>query len=64
MWAALLLSTAVFVVAHAIFHRIPLPQIVGGILFAVAYEKEKNLMVPITIHVLGNLAIFAIAIIK
>ncbi len=63
MWTALLLSTLVFVMAHAIFHRIPLPQIVGGILFAVAYEKEKNLMVPITIHVLGNLAIFAIAMI-
>lgn len=62
MWPALLLSTAVFVLAHAIFHRIPLPQIVGGILFAIAYEKEKNLMVPITIHVLGNLAIFTIAI--
>jgi len=64
MWTALLLSTLVFVMAHAIFHRIPLPQIVGGILFAVAYEKEKNLMVPITIHVLGNLAIFAIATIQ
>jgi len=64
MWAALLLSTTVFVMAHAILHRVPLPQIVGGILFAVAYEKEKNLMVPITIHVLGNLAIFTITLIK
>lgn len=64
MWAALLLSTAVFVLAHAIFHRIPLPQIVGGILFAIAYEREKNLLVPITIHVLGNLAIFAVALFK
>ena len=64
MWAALLLSTVVFVMAHAIFQWIPLPQIVGGILFAVAYEKEKNLMAPITIHVLGNLAIFTIAILK
>ena len=36
MWAALLLSTTVFVMAHAILHRIPLPQIVGGILFALA----------------------------
>lgn len=62
MWTALLLSTAVFVMAHAIFQWIPLPQIVGGILFAAAYEKEKNLMVPITIHVLGNLAIFTIAL--
>jgi len=64
MWTALLLSTAVFVMAHVIFQWIPLPQIVGGILFAVAYEKEKNLMVPITIHVLGNLAIFSISLIK
>lgn len=64
MWTALLLSTAVFVMAHAIFHRVPLPQIIGGILFAVAYEKEKNLVVPITIHVLGNLAIFTIALMK
>ncbi|MBW2341949.1 MAG: CPBP family intramembrane metalloprotease [Deltaproteobacteria bacterium] len=37
---------------------IPLPQVVGGIVFAVAYEIEGSLMVPITIHVLGNLAIF------
>jgi len=64
MWAALLLSTTVFVMAHAIQHRIPLPQIVGGILFAVAYEKEKNLMVPITIHVLGNIAIFTLALVR
>jgi len=64
MWTALLLSTAVFVMAHAIFQWIPLPQIVGGILFAAAYEKEKNLMVPITIHVLGNMAIFSIAILN
>ena len=36
---------------------------IGGILFAVAYEMEKNLLVPITIHVLGNLAIFTLALI-
>jgi membrane protease YdiL (CAAX protease family) len=64
MWPALLLSTTVFVMAHAILHRIPLPQIIGGILFAIAYEKEKNLMVPITIHVLGNLAIFTLAMVR
>jgi membrane protease YdiL (CAAX protease family) len=34
---------------------------IGGILFAVSYEVEKNLLVPITIHSLGNLAIFTIA---
>jgi hypothetical protein len=36
-------------------------QVVGGILFAAAYEIEKNLVVPITIHCLGNLAIFALS---
>ena len=64
MWAALLISTAAFVMAHAVFHRVPLPQIIGGILFAVAYEKEKNLMVPISIHVLGNLAIFTLSLVR
>jgi hypothetical protein len=33
-------------------------QIIGGVLFAVAYELEGSLFVPITIHALGNLAIF------
>jgi hypothetical protein len=36
---------------------------VGGIVFAVAYELEGNLMVPITIHVLGNTAIFALSLV-
>ena len=40
--------------------HLPLTQIVGGIVFAIAYEKEKNLMVPVTIHCLGNLAIFSL----
>jgi CAAX protease family protein len=62
LWVALLLSTAIFVMAHAVFHGFPLPQIVGGVLFALAYEKEKNLMVPITLHVLGNLAIFSVSL--
>lgn len=55
---ALVTSTIIFVLAHAIFSRIPVTQTVGGILFALAYEIEGNLMVPITIHILGNLAIF------
>jgi hypothetical protein len=41
---------------------IPLAQVVGGIVFAVAYEIEGSLMVPITIHVLGNLAIFTLSL--
>ena len=63
MLTALVLSTLLFVLSHPSIHTIPVTQIIGGILFAVAYEIEKNLLVPITIHVLGNLAIFALALI-
>jgi membrane protease YdiL (CAAX protease family) len=58
---ALAASTALFVVLHA--HRgLPVTQIVGGLLFAIAYESSGNLMVPITIHALGNLAIFSLSL--
>jgi len=58
---ALVLSTTAFALTHGLGHGFPLTQVVGGILFAVAYELEKNLMVPITIHCLGNLAIFSLS---
>ncbi len=61
---AIMLSTLLFVLPHA--HSsgsiIPVTQIIGGVLFAVAYEVEKNLLVPMTIHCLGNLAIFTLAL--
>jgi membrane protease YdiL (CAAX protease family) len=60
--AAVILSTLLFVLPHAIHQRIPITQVVGGIVFAVAYEVEGSLMVPIIIHVLGNMAIFAISL--
>ena len=59
-WAALALSTLVFTVPHAGASGVPMPQIVGGLVFATAYEIEKNLLAPITIHVLGNLALFGL----
>ena len=65
-WGAIIAvvsSTLVFVFTHPIGGNLPLTQVVGGLVFAVAYEKEKNLMVPIAIHCLGNLAIFSLPII-
>ena len=59
---AILLSTLAFVLAHPVFPAIPITQVVGGLLFAVAYEVEKNLMAPITIHALGNMVIFALSL--
>ena len=60
--AALVASTLAFVLAHPLGHRFPLTQVVGGVVFAVAYEVEGDLIVPITIHVLGNLALFTLSL--
>ena len=57
---AIMVSSLVFVLAHMDFIGFPYIQVTGGVLFAVAYEIEKNLMVPITLHMAGNLAIFSV----
>ncbi len=59
-YAAIVISTAFFVLPHYDGHHLPLTQIVGGIVFAIAYEKEQSLMVPVTIHCLGNMGIFSL----
>ena len=60
---ALLISTGVFVLIHLLVRPMQgfaIVQAIGGVVFAVSYELEKNLLVPITIHCLGNLAIFSL----
>ncbi len=61
VFVALTVSTLIFALAHPGFPHIPFTQVVGGIVFAMAYEIEGSLMAPITIHVLGNTAIFALS---
>ena len=56
---ALVLSTFLFVLPHLGSSGLPITQIIGGVLFAAAYEIEGNLIVPIMIHALGNMAIFS-----
>lgn len=61
--AAVSISTGIFVLVHLLVR--PMPgfasiQAIGGLVFAVSYELEKNLLVPITIHCLGNMAIFSL----
>lgn len=63
-WLAMIVSTGVFVLPHLSGVGVPLTQVVGGIVFAVAYEKTGNLISAITIHVLGNLAIFSLPLIR
>jgi membrane protease YdiL (CAAX protease family) len=60
---ALVLSTLIFVLCHPIGHGIPVTRLVGGLLFALAYEIGGSLIAPITIHALGNLAIFTLSLI-
>ncbi|HPA14034.1 MAG TPA: CPBP family intramembrane metalloprotease [Desulfobacterales bacterium] len=59
---ALMVSTLLFVLMHPVSQGLPIPQIFGGFLFAIAYEVEGSLLTPITIHILGNMAIFTISI--
>jgi len=61
---ALVLSTLIFVLTHPISHGLPITQVVGGIVFAMAYEVEGSLITPITIHVLGNMTIFTLSLIS
>ena len=60
----LVLSTLIFVLIHPINHGVPITQLVGGIIFALAYEVEGSLIAPITIHALGNMAIFTLSLIS
>lgn len=60
---ALVISTAVFASLHLLSTGIPVTQMVGGILFAIAFEVEKNLLAPVVIHILGNLTLFSMSLI-
>ena len=58
---ALIVSTALFVLAHSSLRAFPVIQAVGGVVFALSYEREGSLVTPITLHVLGNLALFGLS---
>ncbi|MBF0223879.1 MAG: CPBP family intramembrane metalloprotease [Desulfobacterales bacterium] len=58
---AILFTTLIFAFAHGNFSIIPVIQIAGGLIFAVSYEVEKKLLVPIIIHSLGNISLAIIS---
>lgn len=64
VWIALSITTFVFVVMHPPGTAVPIPQIVGSIVFTLAYEKKGALAAPVSIHCLGNLALFSISLIS
>lgn len=59
---ALALSTLLFVLPHLGSSGLPITQMIGGVLFAAAYEMEGSLIVPIMIHAFGNMAIFSFSL--
>lgn len=58
---AIFLSTAMFAAIH-LGPAIPVTQIIGGAVFAIAYQRTNSLVTPIVIHMSGNLAIFALSL--
>lgn len=58
MAPAIIGSTALFAAPHS---GAGIIQIIGGLVFAVAYEKEKSLVTPMVVHITGNFALFGIA---
>ncbi len=56
-------SSTIFAVLHMKGGGIPYIQIAGGLVFAISYEIEKSLFVPIVIHVTGNIALFTISLV-
>jgi len=56
------LSTAIFIMFHSLSAGLPITQIIGGILFAMAFEQSKLLVTPIIIHIIGNTCIFLLSI--
>ncbi len=56
------ISTSIFALFHIESGMLPITQTIGGIVFCLAYEKEKSLLAPMTIHITGNLALFTLGI--
>ena len=59
---AVVLTTFIFALCHARNGGLPMVQIIGGLVFALAFERSKSIAAPIIIHLLGNLALFSISV--
>lgn len=56
-------STIIFALLHFQSGGIPYIQMTGGFVFAISYEIEKNILVPVIIHIAGNLALYTLSLI-
>jgi len=55
---AVVSSSLIFALFHLNAGYMPVIQFAGGIFFALAFELSKNIYVPVTIHITGNIFIF------
>jgi uncharacterized protein len=49
-----LISTSLFILPHLSSATLPLLPLMGGIILALVYEKEKYLLAPILVHITAN----------
>jgi membrane protease YdiL (CAAX protease family) len=63
LWSVLGVSLffALLHIRILLMREIPITQIIGGILFTLSFEYSDNLLTPISIHILANCTLFAIA---
>jgi len=59
---AVLISSFVFALFHFQTDSLPVIQIIGGLVFALSFERSKSLLAPVIIHMLGNTALFSISL--
>lgn len=59
---AIIGSTAAFIAVHAGQPGFPLIQGIGGLVFALSRERTNGLAAPLVIHILGNLAVYALSV--
>lgn len=60
LFFALVMSTLIFVAVH-LPSGIPVTQTVGGVVFALSYDRERSLWTPIIIHASANMSIFVLS---
>jgi membrane protease YdiL (CAAX protease family) len=66
LYPAIVMTSLVFGLAHVVPFgpiRIPLPEIVGGVLMAVGFSIRWSIVPAIVIHALGNLVAGTLALI-
>ena len=61
---AVTLTTLLFILPHMALSGLAITHFVGGIVFALAYEFERNLLVPIMIHCSGNLSLYMVSFLR